>query len=90
MVALAAARPCTGGVAWPAWSTPLRALGSGPRVWGRLAWASMTMPTLAEVTVCNPGGLAGRVADVVAIALVIAATAAETIESRRAGEPVQA
>jgi putative intracellular protease/amidase len=87
VVALAAALPCvwaqrrlTGGSVAP---SPVAG-------WLEMAlvWSSITALIAAQAATGNPGGLAGRIATV-AIALGIAATAAESIESRRT-EPARA
>ncbi len=54
-----------------------------------LVWSAITALIVAEAVAGNPGGLGGRVVTV-AIALGIAATAAESIQSRRGAEPVRA
>jgi len=88
LVALAVALPCllvqrrlTGGRGTP--ETPAGWLEMG------LVWSCITTLIVAEALAGNPGGLGGRVVTV-AVALGVAATAAESIESRRGAEPVRA
>ncbi len=54
-----------------------------------LVWSAITTLIVAEAAAGNPAGLAGRVA-IVAVALGIAATVADSIESRRGAEPARA
>jgi hypothetical protein len=54
-----------------------------------LVWSAITTLIVAEAAAGNPGGMGGRIATV-AIALGIAATAAQSIESRRGSEPARA
>ena len=88
LVALAAALPCllaerrlAGG----------RSVSAPPAGWLEmvLVWSAITALIVAEAVAGNPGGLGGRVVTV-AIALGIAATVAESIQSRRGAEPVRA
>ncbi len=85
-VALATALPCL----WAQRRLTSEHRRPPPAGWLEMAlvWSAITTLIVAEAAAGNPGGLGGRIATV-ALALGIAATAAESIESRR-GEPARA
>ena len=85
--ALATALPCL-------WAQRRLTAGRGappPAGWLEMAlvWAAITALIVGEAAAGNPAGMGGRVITV-AIALGIATMSAESIESRRRREPVQA